>query len=45
VADLGGYRVVGGTLWCTRRWNGTGPVLNADRADELAELLEAEMSR
>jgi len=39
------YRVVGGTLWCTRRWDGTGPVLNADSADELAELLEAEMSR
>jgi hypothetical protein len=38
-------RVVGGTLWCARRRDGTGPVLNADSADELAECLEAEVSR
>jgi len=37
-------RAVGGTVWCARRWDGTGPVLNADSADELAESLEAEAS-
>ena len=38
-------RVVGGTMWCARRWDGTGPILNADTADELAQFLEAEVSR
>ena len=38
-------RVVGGTLWCARRWDGTGPILNADSADELVDLLDAEASR
>jgi hypothetical protein len=30
---------VGGTIWCARRWGGTGQVLNAASADELAEYL------
>jgi len=34
-------RVVGGTVWCARRWDGTGDVLNAGSADELAEYLVA----
>jgi hypothetical protein len=38
-------RVVGGTLWCARRWDGSGRVLNTDSADELAGRLEAEVSR
>ncbi len=38
-------RAAGGTLWCARRWGGTGPVLNAHSASELAESLEAEVSR
>ena len=37
-------RAVGGIIWCARRWDGTGPVLNADSADELAESLEAQVS-
>jgi hypothetical protein len=37
-------RAVGGTIWCARRWDGTGRVLNADSADELTEFLEAEAS-
>ena len=39
------YRAVGGTVWCARRWDGTGPVLNADSAGGLAEALAAEVSR
>jgi hypothetical protein len=39
------YRVVGGPLWCARRFDGSGPVLNADSADELSDALEAEVSR
>jgi hypothetical protein len=35
-------RAVGGTIWCARRWDGTGPVLNAASADDLAAQLEAE---
>jgi len=38
-------RAVGGTWWCARRRDGTGRVLNADSADELVNLLEAEVSR
>ncbi|HEY4854705.1 MAG TPA: hypothetical protein VII22_28290 [Streptosporangiaceae bacterium] len=34
-------RVVGGTVWCARRWDGTGDVLNAGSADELTEHLVA----
>jgi hypothetical protein len=37
-------RAVGGTIWCARRWDGTGPVLNADSADELTESLEGDVS-
>jgi hypothetical protein len=29
------HRVVGGPLWCARRWADTGPVLNEDSPDEL----------
>jgi hypothetical protein len=36
-------RAVGGTIWCARRWDDTGPVLNADSADELAEALETQV--
>jgi hypothetical protein len=39
------YRAIGGLVWCARRWDGTGPVLNEDSAGELAEALEAEVSR
>jgi hypothetical protein len=34
-----------GTIWCARRWDGTGQVLNAASADELAEYLEEASSR
>jgi hypothetical protein len=37
-------RVVGGTLWCARRWDDEKRALNADRPDELVEQLEAETS-
>jgi hypothetical protein len=30
----------GDMTWCARRWDGTGQVLNADSADELANHLE-----
>lgn len=36
-------RVVGGLLWCARRWDGTGQTLNAESAPELAELIEADV--
>ena len=36
---------VGGTVWCARRWDSSGKVLNAHSSDELAEYLEAEVSR
>ena len=39
------YRAVGGIVWCARRWDGAGPVLNADSAGELAEALAAEVPR
>jgi hypothetical protein len=38
------YRVYGGPVWCARRWDGSGRVLNAHNSDELAEYLEAEAS-
>jgi hypothetical protein len=38
-------RAVGGTIWCARRWDGSGPVLNAASVDELAERLEEQASR
>jgi hypothetical protein len=34
-------RAVGGTVWCARRWDGQGRVLNAGSPDELAEYLAA----
>ena len=36
---------VGGVVWCARRWDGRGPVLNADSANELVEDLEAEATQ
>ncbi|HEX7266002.1 MAG TPA: hypothetical protein VF256_01100 [Streptosporangiaceae bacterium] len=36
---------IGGTIWCARRWNGTGRVLNAASADELADYLEEASNR
>ena len=38
-------RVVGGPVWCARRWDDEKRVLNADSADELTEKLAAEASR
>jgi hypothetical protein len=38
-------RVVGGTLWCARRWDGTGETLNAHSAAELVEYLEEASSQ
>jgi hypothetical protein len=45
VANLGGARAVGGTIWCARRWDGERHVLNAASPDELADMLEDEASR
>jgi hypothetical protein len=39
------HRVVGGTLWCARRWDGSGQALNADSPDDLADYLEEETAR
>lgn len=33
-------RVYGGPVWCARRWDGAGPVLNAHSADELVQYVE-----
>jgi hypothetical protein len=38
-------KAIGGTIWRARRWDGTGKVLNAAGADELAEYLEDAASR
>jgi hypothetical protein len=32
-------RAVGGTVWCARRWDETGDVINAGSPEELAEEL------
>jgi hypothetical protein len=34
------HRVVGGPVWCARRWDDEKRVLNAGSADELVEYLE-----
>ncbi len=39
------HRVYGGPVWCARRWDGTGRVLNADRPEHLVECLKEEASR
>ena len=33
------HRVIGGLVWCARRWDGTGETIHADSGDELAECL------
>jgi hypothetical protein len=38
-------KAIGGTIWCARRWDGAGKVLNAASAHELAEYLEEASSR
>jgi hypothetical protein len=38
------HRVVGGPVWCARRWDDEKHVLNAGSPDELAEQLEAEVA-
>jgi hypothetical protein len=38
-------KAIGGTIWYARRSDGTGRVLNAASADELAEYLEETASR
>jgi hypothetical protein len=34
------HRAYGGPVWCARRWDGTGKVLNAGTSDELAGYLQ-----
>lgn len=36
------HKAVGGITWCARRWDDEKRVLNADSADELADMLEEE---
>jgi len=38
-------KAIGGTIWCAWRLDGTGNVLHASSADELAEYLEEASSR
>jgi hypothetical protein len=38
-------KAVGGMIWCARRRDGNGQVLNTSSADELAEHLEDASSR
>ena len=38
-------KTIGGTIWCARRWDGTGQVLNAACAGELAGYLQEASSR
>ena len=33
-------KAIGGTIWCARRWDGTGQVLNAASVDELDDLCQ-----
>jgi hypothetical protein len=39
------HKAVGGQIWCARRWDDESNVLNADSADELTELLQAEATQ
>jgi hypothetical protein len=39
------HRVIGGPVWCARRWDATGQTLNAASPGELAEDLEDEVGR
>ncbi len=39
------HRVIGGPVWCARRWDDEKRVLNAGSPEDLAEYLEAEAER
>ncbi|HUY51692.1 MAG TPA: hypothetical protein VMV92_39325 [Streptosporangiaceae bacterium] len=39
------HRVVGGPVWCARRWDDEKQVLNAASARELVEYLEQQASQ
>lgn len=39
------HRVVGGTVWCARRWDDERQVLNAASPDELVQYLEEASTR
>ncbi len=39
------HRVVGGPVWCARRWDDEKRVLNAASPDELVEYLEEQADR
>jgi hypothetical protein len=37
------HRVIGGPVWCGKRWDGTGQAVNADSPEHLSEYIrEAE---
>ncbi len=38
------HRVVGGPVWCARRWDGSGQAVNADSPEELAGYLQEQAS-
>ena len=33
------WKAIGGQIWCARRWDGTGAVINADNPDDLDEAI------
>jgi hypothetical protein len=33
------HRAIGGPVWCARRWDDTGSVLNAGTAEQLGEAI------
>ena len=39
------HRVIGGPVWCARRWDDERRVLNAGSPEELMQYLEEEASR
>ena len=39
------HRVIGGPLWCARRWDDEKRLLHADTPGQLAEYLEDEAAR
>jgi hypothetical protein len=34
------FKAVGGQVWCGRRFDGTGPLLNTGSAEDLAKAIE-----